>query len=132
MPRKRVLIDSCIFLSILYNEDSRGEAIKIVRSNERVISVITLSEVLSSCYKKSPEMSVKAKALIERAVGAENVIPVTKSIAEFAGKLKARYSSSFSLADSILLATALMADCEALATFDPEFEKVKEIEIVGL
>ena len=128
----RILADTCIFLSILYNEPFSKKAMSLLKTNKPIISVITLSEILASSYKKEPEMSIKAKALVERFVGCDNIISVTGDIAELAGKLKSKYSKDFSLADAIILATAFFADCDAIATFDSEFKKVEEIKIIGI
>lgn len=126
-----ILIDTCIFLSILYGESGSERFVKFLTGRKDcVISVITLSEILSSAYKKFEEEAVKAKILVEKFTGEENIVPVTKEIAEMAGKLKAKYSGGFSLADAIILSTAIITECEAIATTDPEFEKIKEIKII--
>lgn len=127
----RILVDTCIFLSILYDEPSSEKAIALLKKHETLISVITLAEILASTYKKQEEYAIEAKVLVEKSVGEENVVEVTKETAELAGKLKTRYSSDFSLADAIILATALLTGCDAIATFDPEFKKVREIRIIG-
>lgn len=128
----RVLVDTCVFLNVLYSEKGCEKVGRFLKNIKHpVISVITLSEILASAYKKAEWEAVEAKVLIEKAVGSENVILVTKDIAELAGKLKSKYSPKFSLADAIILATALLTGCRVVATMDSEFDKVEEVQIVN-
>ena len=93
---------------------------------------MTTAEIIASTYKKAPELTMTVKALVENFVSRDNIIPMDNGIAEAAGKLKAKYSPNFSMADCIILATALKENCQALFTADPEFDKVSEIQIIKL
>ncbi len=126
----RSLIDTCVFISILRAEPGGGWFVRLLKRlrPETVVSVITLSEIIALVYQEDEEAAVKAKALVEREVGENNVFSVTREIAELAGKVKARHR--FSLADGIILATALAKKCGALVTFDHEFDDVEEIRVI--
>lgn len=129
-----LLVDTNIFLSIIYNERSSEKAAKILAAHKGniKISTMTTAELIASTFKKAPELTMTAKALIEAFVARENFIPVDNAIAETAGKLKAKYSPDLSMADCIILATALKENCEAVFTADPEFNMVSEIGIMKL
>ncbi len=128
-----VAIDTNVFLSILYKEMDYQKCVDVIKKfevNDRIISVITLTEMVSSIYTRSEEKYTEGIALLERVVVENNIINVTKEIANLAGKLKSKYN--FSLADSVILTTALILNCDAIITKDPEFEKVEEIKIIKI
>jgi len=127
-----IVVDTSIFLSIFYEERSRQWSENVLLQKDRKISTITIAEILASVYKKSPPLAMVAKSLVEQVILPENIIPVAIDVAEVAGKMKAKYGPNFSMADSVILATALLTGCDSIATLDPEFDKISEIKIVRL
>jgi len=125
-----ITVDTSVFLSIFYDERSRRWSENILLQKDKKISTITIAEVLASVYKKSPRLAMIAKSLVEQAIMPENIIAVTSEIAEVAGKMKSKYSPNFSMADSIILATAILTGCDRVATLDPEFGQVAELKVL--
>ena len=123
----KVLIDTGIFVSVLNKEkgfDSSVDFLEKVRNNkiEGFISVMTIAEIISIYHRLGEEDTIIAKTNIENLIGEDNIVPVTKSIAELAGKVKADYRMS--LGDAFIIATALSIDCACVVSLDPEIRQV--------
>lgn len=123
----KVLIDTGVFVNVLNKEkgfESSVGMLEKVRTQklEGFISVMTIAEIISIYRRLGEEETVVAKADIEALIGEDRIIPVTKGIAEGAGKIKAEYKMS--LADALIVATATMVGCDYLASLDPEIKQV--------
>jgi len=123
----KVLIDTGVFVNVLNKEkgfESSVGMLEKVRTQklEGFISVMTIAEIISIYRRLGEEETVVAKADIEALIGEDRIIPVTKGIAEGAGKIKAEYKMS--LADALIVATSAMVGCDYLASLDPEIKQV--------
>ena len=123
-----VLIDTGIFVSVLNKEkgfESSVDFLEKIRNNkiEGFISVMTIAEIISIYHRLGgEEETIVAKTNIENLIGEDKIVPVTKSIAELAGKVKADYKMS--LGDAFSIATALSMDCAYVVSLDPEIRQV--------
>jgi len=93
-------------------------------------SPITLAECLvHPCRLNLAELQKDFSDLI---VNGKNTvfIPIEQNIAQKAAELRASYN--LSLADSLQIAAALSADCDAILTNDMDMKEIKDIEIVIL
>jgi predicted nucleic acid-binding protein len=123
----KALIDTGIFASVLNKEQgyqSSLEFLEKIRSRkiEGFISVITIAEIISIYQRVGEEETVIARASVEGLIGEERIVPVTKSIAELAGRVKAEFKVS--LGDAFIAATAILIGCKYLVTLDPELRDV--------
>jgi predicted nucleic acid-binding protein len=123
----KVLIDTGIFVSVLNKEkgfDSSVDFLEKIRSNEieGFISVMTIAEIISIYHRLGEEETIVAKTNIENLIGEDRIVPVTKGIAELAGKVKADHRMS--LGDAFIIATALSIDCTYVVSLDPEIRQV--------
>ena len=128
-----IAIDTGILLGIFFQElnyRKKLELIEKIGSKDRVISVITIAEIISKIYKKdeNDDIVVRITNLLGKMTDESNIMPVTKEIATLAGKLKSKYK--FALGDSIITATAIISGCDAILTEDQEFEKIEEIKVI--
>lgn len=128
----RVTIDTCIFMNVLNDEPGADASQVLLRKVLKgevggLISVITIAELFSLCGKISERAAARAKGLVVRIVGEENVAPVLIQVAELAGRLKTKYRG-VSLGDSLILATAILSGSDAVITRDPALAVVKEIK----
>jgi predicted nucleic acid-binding protein len=123
-----VLIDTGIFVSVLNKEkgfESSVDFLEKIRNNkiEGFISVMTIAEIISIYHRLGgEEETIVAKTNIENLIGEDKIVPVTKSIAELAGKVKADYRMS--LGDAFIIATALSIGCACVVSPDPEIRQV--------
>lgn len=123
----KVLIDTGIFISVLNKEkgfNSSVDFLEKIRNNkiEGFISVMTIAEIISIYRRLGEEETIVAKTNIENLMGEDKIVPVTKNIAELAGKVKADYRMS--LGDAFIIATALSIDCACVVSLDPEIRQV--------
>jgi len=101
---------------------------------EAHISYITIAELVNVISREYGEREARIQyAYIKRAPVQRN--PMTEEIARDAGILKTKYK--FSLADAIILATALTIKAEVLVTggekqLEQEWKDVTEIEVLKL
>lgn len=127
----KVLIDTGVFVSVLNKEKGYESALglleKIRRKNiEGFISVMTIAEIISIYRRLGEEETIVAKTNIESLIGEDRIVPVTKQLAELAGKVKADYRVS--LGDAFIIATAVSISCEYLVTLDPE---IRAVNLIG-
>jgi len=123
----RVVLDTWMFLDP--SKPSKDLMDRVRRGTlEAVVSTITYAELYSLLYKRVSDGDIKSfKRNLER-LGLRDRI-VTKEIAEEGGRYKARYG--FSIADGIIVATAVMEHVALLVTGDPDFNRVEEIKAVA-
>ena len=127
----KVLVDTGIFVNVLNDEPDAESSARLLEKihNHKihgVISTITLSEIFSIFYRISERKTIKAKIYVETIMGSKSIIPVFKTVAELAGKIKA--SHKLSLGDALIISTAILAGCDYVITRDPEIETVHMIE----
>jgi predicted nucleic acid-binding protein len=123
----KVLIDTGVFVNVLNKEKGFESSVRMlekVRTQKLAgfISVMTIAEIVSIYRRLGEEETVVAKANMEALIGEDRIIPVTKGIAEAAGKIKAEYKMS--LADALIVATSAMVGYDYLASLDPEIKQV--------
>ena len=123
----KILIDTGVFVSVLNKEGGHENSLGLLEKvrqgkMEGFISVMTIAEIISIFARLGEEETLVAKASIESLMGEDRIVPVTKQLAEAAGRIKADYGMS--LADAFIIATALLIDCKCLATMDPEIRQV--------
>jgi predicted nucleic acid-binding protein len=126
----KVLIDTGIFVSVLNKEKGSDSSVdfleKIRNKNNKIegfISVMTIAEIISIYHRLGgEEETIVAKTNIENLIGEDKIIPVTKSMAELAGKIKADYRMS--LGDAFIIAAALSINCAYVVSLDPEIRQV--------
>lgn len=125
----KVLIDTGIFVSVLNKEkgfESSVDFLEKIRNKNKIegfISVMTIAEIISIYHRLGgEEETIVAKTNIENLIGEDKIVPVTKSIAELAGKVKADYRMS--LGDAFIIATALSIGCACVVSLDPEIRQV--------
>jgi predicted nucleic acid-binding protein len=126
----KVLVDTGIFVNVLNGESDAESSANLLqkiynRKIHGVISTIALSEILAIFYRIDENTTVKAKIYVESIIGAKSIIPVFKSVAELAGKIKAGHK--LSLGDALIISTAILTDCDYVITRDPEIETVQII-----
>ena len=128
----RVLVDTGIFINVLNDEPNAEFSEKLLQQiqNKKIdglISTITLAEIFSIYYRISEKATIRAKVYVESIIEKDKIIPVFKSIAELGGKIKSKYKVS--LGDAIIIATAVLANCDYLVSLDREIKKVNVIEV---
>jgi len=129
----KVLIDTGVFVTILNREKGYESSFDLLEKIKRkkiiqgFISVMTIAEIISIYRRLGEEETIVAKTSIESLIGEDGIIPITKQLAEFAGKLKAEYRVS--LGDAFIIATALSIGCNYLVTLDSEIRAVNLIEV---
>ena len=123
----RVALDTWIFLDP--SKPSRTLLDRIRRKAlEGVISTVTFAELYSLLYKRGSDEDVKRFSQSLERLSMRDA-PVTKEIAKEGGRYKAKYG--FSIADGIILATAVAEHVDMLVTGDPNLKKVEEIKAVA-
>ncbi len=120
----RIVLDTWIFLDP--SKPSKDLLDRVRRGAlEAVVSTITYAELYSLLYKRVSDGDVKSfKRNLERLGLRDRAI--TKEIAEEGGRYKAKYG--FSIADGIIVATAVTEHATLLVTGDPDFNRVEEIK----
>lgn len=124
---KKILIDTGVFVNVLNKEKGFDSSVKLlekIRSKkiEGFISVMTIAEIISIYSRLSEEETIVAKTSIENLIGEDRMVPVTKQIAELAGRAKADYKMS--LGDAFIVAAAISINCEYVVSLDPEIRQV--------
>ncbi|MEM3607763.1 MAG: PIN domain-containing protein [Candidatus Bathyarchaeia archaeon] len=123
----KVVLDTWIFLDL--SEPSKALLNQArLRNLEGLVSTVTFAELYSLLYKRVNEKEIER---FRRSMERLNLrdVPVTRDIAEEGGRYKAKYG--FSIADGIILATAVMEHAKILVTGDPDFERVMEVKVAN-
>jgi predicted nucleic acid-binding protein len=128
----RVLLDTGIFINVLNNELGAEFSEKFLQKIQNkeidgLISTITVAEIFSIYHRMDEKDTIRAKVYVESIIKKDKIIPVFKPIAELGGKIKSKYR--LSLGDAIIIATAMLTNCECLVSLDKEMKKVDLIEI---
>ena len=121
----KVILDTWVFLD---PSQSSKALLSRVRSAtiEGIVSTVTFAELYSLLYRRISDKDAERFTRNFERLGLSDV-PVVKEIAKEGGRYKAKYG--FSIADGIILATALAERAEMLVTGDPEFRKVEELRV---
>lgn len=123
----KVLIDTGVFVRVLNKEKGYEDSLAFLekvrtKKVEGFVSLMTIAEVISIYYRTGEEETLIAKAGIESVIGEDRIVPITKEIAELAGKTKASYRMS--LGDAFIVATAISIGCECVVSLDPEVKQI--------
>ncbi len=133
--------DSGVFLGIANGEKGYELAVKEVEEaikpgNTITLSTITLNEVLTPFLRVNEERKgLKIVETIKSLKPKVKFIDVNEEIslraAEYRAKIKTIENRFLALADSIILATAVIAESDYLITTDPDFLLVDVVNIKG-
>ncbi|MEM2139533.1 PIN domain-containing protein [Nitrososphaera sp.] len=123
----KVLIDTGVFVRVLNKEKGYEDSLALLekvraKKVEGFVSLMTIAELISIYYRVGEEETLAAKANIESVIGEDRIVPITKEIAELAGKTKAGYRMS--LGDAFIVATAMSIGCDCVVSLDPEVKQV--------
>ena len=127
----KVVVDTGVFVNVLNKEKGYENSFEFLekirqKKTEAFISVMTVAEIISIYRRLGEEETIMAKTNIESLIGEDRIVPVTKQLAELAGKVKADFRVS--LGDAFIIATAISINCKYLVTLDPEIRTVNLIE----
>ena len=86
--------------------------------------VIYITKIGGVQNRKISERAARAKGLVVRIVGEENVVPVLFQVSELAGG-KTKYREA-SLGNSLISATAVLSGSDTVITRDPALNVVEE------
>jgi len=130
----RVLVDTGIFINVLNDEPNAEFSEKLLQQiqNKKIdglISTITLAEIFSIYYRINERATMRVKVCIESIIEKNKIIPDFKSIDELGGKIKSKYKES--LCDAIIIAAAILANCDYIVSLDRGIRKVNLIEVKG-
>ncbi|MBI5789103.1 MAG: putative toxin-antitoxin system toxin component, PIN family [Candidatus Schekmanbacteria bacterium] len=131
---KRIGLDTNIFMSVFLEEKGKLEACLAILQNihdgilEGIISVITLVEIAVLFYQKNEYLKAKKALSLINSLSNIAIIDITPHLALKIAAIKT--SDKLSVADAIILATAVHASAEAFLTYDHDFAKVKTIRCI--
>jgi tRNA(fMet)-specific endonuclease VapC len=128
-----VLIDT----SVLVDAERRGEALQDrVGEAERVISVITLSELLHGIQRADSEARrVRRQAFVEALIAVVEPVQITAQIARVHAEIWARLEAQGNIVgahDLWIAATAIAHDMPLATTNRREFERVPGLTVIAL
>jgi tRNA(fMet)-specific endonuclease VapC len=128
-----VLIDT----SVLVDAERRGEALQDrVGEAERVISVITLSELLHGVQRAdSAARRVRRQAFVEALIAVVEPVHITAQIARVHAEIWARLEAQGNIVgahDLWIAATAIAHDMPLATTNRREFERVPGLTVIAL
>ncbi len=128
---KKIGLDTNFFMAIFLQEEEKLDAsarvLRMIADGvlTAIVSTITLVEIATLfCQKQEIE---RAKKAIEVVVSMQNTIfvDITTEIALSIANIKV--SEKLSIADAMILATAVEMSADAFLTFDSDFKKVTKI-----
>lgn len=132
---RTVFIDSAPFIYYIEEHPRFADVVETffisaLQKNELKIttSVITIAEVLVHPYREKNDVLVREYEDIFGGTADFPVLPINRSIAKKAAKLRADYS--LKTPDALQLATAIMSDASFFLTNDKALSRVRTIEIV--
>ncbi len=128
-----VLIDT----SVLVDAERRGEVLQErVGEAERVISVITLSELLHGVQRADSEARrVRRQAFVEALIASVEPVHITPQIARVHAEIWARLEAQGNIIgahDLWIAATAIGHDMPLATTNRREFERVPGLTVIAL
>lgn len=132
-----MLIDTNIFLRLAFEEpgwEQCGDLLDTIHSGKEdgVISALQLSELYTP-FERTKDYNAKVAMKTEIEKLKLKVRSVDAEIAELSSEIRAIEKTPqgnwFPLADSIILATAIVENVETLFTIDTDFSKTKRVRI---
>ena len=106
-----------LYAFIRAQEDNKhGIAKKVIQANEAIVSTQVINEICVNLLKKTELSEQDIRALIRSFYGSYRVIELNPDILLKASELRDQYS--FSFWDSMIVASALYAQCEILYSED--------------
>jgi tRNA(fMet)-specific endonuclease VapC len=128
-----VLIDT----SVLVDAERGGDALSQVPADqERLISVITVSEILHGAHRASPEsVALRRRAVVEEALAAMEPIPITEPVARIHSVIWAQLEAAGEIiaAHDLWIAATSLTHGLALATHNArDFERVPGLEVLAI
>ncbi|HDQ88793.1 MAG TPA: type II toxin-antitoxin system VapC family toxin [candidate division WWE3 bacterium] len=123
----RILVDSCILINFLrQKEKSKTLFYKLSKEHLLQVSIITHTEL----YAGKSAWTKRGKKDLETIFGGLTLIPITESISESAGKLRA--SLSVDLIDALIASTAIQNKLP-LATLNlKHFKGIPDLQILSI
>ncbi len=133
---KKIFIDTAPFIYFIEGNKSFSDKVEdflsdcLIHEVPMITSVITYMEfcVLPERTKKTKIISNFKEVLSKLSIP---LLKVDLSIAEYASKLRAKYSFLKGL-DALQLSIAIKNNCDTFLTNDKELSKIKEIKILIL
>ena len=123
--KQRVFIDSNLFLYAFNDADmpKHQKAIEIItnRHCSNIISIQIINEVSNNMLKKLSFTNREVKAFVESCYGRYEVQPVTEEVFIKACDIRERYRISYY--DSIVISSALVANCDYLYSEDMQHQQ---------
>ncbi len=133
---RRLLLDTNVIIYFLQGIDRYDNLLKPLfhlfeeGRLEAIISVISEAELLVGVQKKdNKEALVMVELLLNNFPGL-SVVPVSRQIGQMAASIRAK--TNLPLPDSIIIATAKVAGCEAIVGNDLAWSKIDLPEVILL
>lgn len=128
-----VLIDT----SVLVDAERGGDALgRVPPDEERLISVITVSEILHGANRATPEsVALRRRAAVEEALAAMEPIPITAPVARIHSTIWAQLEAAGEIiaAHDLWIAATALTHGLALATHNArDFKRVPGLEVLAV
>lgn len=131
---RRIFIDTSLYIYYLEKSPQYGNKVKAFFINsynlgkEFVTSTITIEEYAIVPYRENNQKLIADfDMLIEDTE--TDVMDITKSIAQKAAEVRARYNG-FKAMDALQLAASLISGCDLFLTNDKQLRRFKEIKVM--
>jgi len=125
--KSRIVLDTWVFLDASKSSKALLNQVR-VGTLEVLVSAVTFAEIYSLLYRRVSQKDIERFRRNMERLDLRDV-PVSKEIAEKGGRYKAKYG--FSIADGIILATAVTVHAKILVTGDPDLEKIVEVRVAS-
>jgi len=130
-------LDTNIIVYAFDNQDVRKRDIArkymayLSEDEEYVLSSQVLNEFCNVAFKKlKPPMSIKDVTVFIYSIPESRILPLTKNTVLKALELKGNYK--FSIWDSLIIATAIIAECDYILTENiSHSQRIESIEIIN-
>jgi predicted nucleic acid-binding protein len=126
-----VLVDT----SVLIDAERGGDAFgRVAEGERRLISVITVSELLHGVHRAVPEsVKLRRKAMVEELLGAIDPLPITESVARMHSEVWAKLESEGNIigAHDLWIAATALSHGLTLMTHNPnDFERIPGLDVL--
>jgi len=132
-----IFVDSWIWIEIFSLGPRRVKAQQVLEQLKDVEAVISTAVVLEVRFVIRRKYGAEKAEMVVRLIeDFENlhIMPLTIDVAHLAADIRDKYHGkdgrTFSFADAIHLATAVLAGCERLYSGDPDLKGVDELGVV--
>lgn len=120
----QVLVDTSVIIDFLRNSKKSQTWFYSLAEHDLTISIITHTELYAG---KSVWERPEAKTELTKLFSGLTLLPITETISEMAGQLKARHN--LSLFDALIGATALVHNLELATLNQKHFQLVPELKL---